>query len=233
MATENAMQTTTIQILESSTAAQYHAIAFNDGLLANNGEEASGILLNKPASGEFATLGVSGEIKYAAGAAITKGAKLTVATSGWFTTANSYDAIVGEAKYTVTSGSIGTGLFSFAGAIYAGSPWVIPVTAAAVITAGCAVDLSDYKVADASDACDGIAMSTAALSGTINVAVGGIATALMGAVTAVAGMTLKATTSGYFVEADSGDMCNAKCITDTASGLTGAVIITHNGYLNL
>jgi len=234
MATGNTIQTTTIEILESSLAAQYHAIAFNDGLLANNGEEASGILLNKPASGEFATLAVSGESKYAAGAAITKGAKLTVATSGWFTTAASNDAIVGEAKYTVTSGSLGTGLFSFAQAQYQGCPWIYPVTAAAVIQiAGAAVDLSDAKVADASDACDGIALTTAALSGTINVAVAGIATGLMGAVTATAGMTLMATTSGYLVEADSGDMCNAKALTAIASGMTGAVVITHAGYLNL
>lgn len=233
MATGNAMQTTTIEILESSTAAQYHAIAFNDGKLANNGEEASGILLNKPASSEFATLAVSGESKYAAGAAITKGAKLTVTTSGWFTTADSDDAIVGEAKYTTTSGSIATGLFSFAQAAYAGCPWVYPITAAAVITAGCAVDLSDFKVADAAEGCDGIALSTAALSGTLNVAVSGIVTGLMGAVTATSGMTLMATTSGYLVEADSGDMCNAKCLTDTASGITGAVVITHAGYLNL
>lgn len=234
MATSNATQTTTIEILESSTAAQYHAIAFNDGLLANNGEEASGILLNKPASGEFATLAVSGESKFAAGAAITKGAKLTVTTSGWFTTAASNDANVGEAKYTVTSGSLGTGLFSFAQATYSGCPWIYPITAAAIIEiAGAAVDLSDNKVADASDGCDGIALTTAALSGTINVAVSGIATGLMGAVTATAGMTLMATTSGYLVEADSGDMCNAKCLTDTASGITGAVVITHAGYLNL
>jgi len=234
MATGNKINTTTIEILESSTAAQYHAIAFNDGLLANTAEEASGILQNVPASGEFATLAVSGESKYAAGAAVTKGDKLTVTTSGWFTGADSDDAIVGEAKYTVTSGSIGTGLFSFAQTVYQGAPWIYPVTVAAKVeTAGVAFDLSDNKVADASDAGDGIILTTAALSGTANIAVAGIVNGCMGGGDSTAGMTLMATTSGYLIEADSGDMCNAKALTVILSGTTGAMVITHAGYLNL
>lgn len=228
------MQLTTLKALEALTAAQYHAIAFDDGLLANNGEEASGILLNKPAVNEFASLAVSGESKYAAGASITKGAKLTITTSGWFTTADSNDAIVGEAKETVTSGSNGVGLFNFSNASYQGAPYVYPVTMAAVVQlTGVALDLSDKKPADASEGCHGIALSTAALSGTIDMQVAGISNIRAGAVTATAGMSLMATTSGYFIEADSGDMCNARALTAIASGQIGAAVLFGNGYLNL
>lgn len=232
MATEGKQFNTTIQALEALTAAQYHAIAFNDGKLANNGEEASGILQNKPASLEHATISYLGESRYAAGAAISAGAKLTVTTSGWFSTADSDDAIVGEAKEAVTSGSIGVGTFSFPTAQYQGDSCVIPVTVAAVVTAGCAFDFSDMKVADAAEGCDGIVISTAALSGTTNIKVNGVGLGIMGGGAATAGMTLAATTSGYFIEADSGDMCNAKALAAISSGSTGLMAFYGTGYIN-
>ncbi|HPA76877.1 MAG TPA: hypothetical protein PK888_13795, partial [Deltaproteobacteria bacterium] len=118
MATENKVLITTLTAGEDLYADgyRYHAIALNDGKLAVNGEEASGILLNKPKSGEHLELGYGGEMIFAAGQALTAGDKVTVTTSGWFMKADSLDPgdiIVGEVKANVTSGSLGTGIFWF------------------------------------------------------------------------------------------------------------------------
>jgi hypothetical protein len=102
----------------SGSGKQYHAIALADGELAANGGEASGILLSKPADTHFAQMGYLGEMKFAAGLAITKDDPLTVTTSGWFTAAASGDYIVGRAKAAVTSGSVGTGFFQFLTPVY-------------------------------------------------------------------------------------------------------------------
>ncbi len=118
MATENKQMVTTIEALEDVSGYQYHAIALDDGLLATTGEEAFGIILNKPKSNENAAVCYIGESKYRAGGAITLGGKLTVASSGWITAGDSGDYIVGECKSTVTSGSIGTGMFNFPTAPY-------------------------------------------------------------------------------------------------------------------
>ena len=120
MATNNKQNTSTVEAKENlnTNAHQYHAVAFDDGKLANNGLEAGGILINKPKSGEHATLVVSGEAKFHAGGAVGAGARVTVATSGWFTAAASGDYIMGRAKTAVTSGSIGTGIFDFAAPTY-------------------------------------------------------------------------------------------------------------------
>lgn len=107
--------TYTIEAGESLTAAQFHAIALDDGKLAANGKEACGILLNKPASGEHASLCIQGTSRYAAGGAVTKGSRLTVGTSGWLTSAESGHYTVGRALTTVTSGSLGLGVFNFTG----------------------------------------------------------------------------------------------------------------------
>ncbi len=115
MATENRHFETTIGAGEDLNSAghRYHAIALDDGKLAANGREAAGILLNKPRSGEALALGYFGEMKFAAGLGLSAGNKLTVATSGWFTKAASGDWVCGRVKATVTSGSLGTGLFNF------------------------------------------------------------------------------------------------------------------------
>lgn len=119
MATENIILKTSFQVLEDQSTLQYQAITLADGLVANNGGEATGILLNKPKSGEFAQVGVIGEMKFRAGIGISASKAITVTTSGYCTAAGSGDYIVGSAKLAVTSGSIGTGLFDFTKAIYA------------------------------------------------------------------------------------------------------------------
>lgn len=99
---------------------QYFAVTCQDGKIANNGEEASGILLSKPKNGEAASVGSIGELPFQAGGAAAANAALTVTTSGYVTAAGSGDFIVGKNGQTaVTSGSMGRGLFNFNNAIYA------------------------------------------------------------------------------------------------------------------
>ena len=119
MATENVRVVSTILAGEDLNSNQiYCAIALDDGQIANNGGEASGILLSKPKNTEGLTLGVAGEMKFRAGDAITAGKGLTVATSGYFTMGGSGDYLIGRSKVAVTSGSLGTGFFDFRCPLY-------------------------------------------------------------------------------------------------------------------
>lgn len=115
MATENVRTLTSITAGEDLRTLRYHAIALDDGKLANNGREALGILVGTPRSGEAAAVAITGEEKFKAGEGLSAGNKLTVATSGWFTKAASGDWLVGVVKAAVTSGSLGTGIFRFPG----------------------------------------------------------------------------------------------------------------------
>ena len=107
------------EALEDLDTQGYTAVTLDDGKVANNGAEASGILLNKPKTGEAVNCGAVGDLPYVAGGAVTKGNKLTVATSGFITVAGSGDHVIGRAILTTTSGSIGRGFFNFASPIYA------------------------------------------------------------------------------------------------------------------
>jgi hypothetical protein len=118
MAYENVHDTLTFEAGEDLSAYQYHAICLDDGELATTGEEAAGVLLNKPASNQHGAYCPQGVSKFKAGEAITKGQKLRVTTSGWFVAGCSGFYIVGEALAAVTSGSIGTGNFFFPTAHY-------------------------------------------------------------------------------------------------------------------
>ena len=119
MAVDNVLLKTTFRALENLDTHQYQAITLADGKVANNGAEATGILINKPKNGEFATCGHFGEMKFRAGATIAADAKLTVTTSGYFVTVGSGYHLVGRSKIAVTSGSVGTGFFDFIKPIYA------------------------------------------------------------------------------------------------------------------
>lgn len=105
---------------EDLSAAQYHAIALDDGKLAANGGEAGGILQNKPQSGDACNIVIIGKSRYRAGGAVAAGKAITVSGSGWMTAAGSGDYIVGRNNETaVTSGSIGQGFFDFSKPQYA------------------------------------------------------------------------------------------------------------------
>jgi len=226
MGTENTRMNTTIQALEDlNSGHQYHAIALVDGKLANSGEEASGILLNKPKSAEFAALGYIGELKFAAGLAISKGSKLTVTTSGWLTTADSNDPIVGEAKAAVTSGSVGTGLFAFPTATDKAMYFPFEVTPTVNVLAGTGYSLDDNKCADNGEECDGVAITALSSGVAGNIAITGVIGVRYADVTS-AGDQLSVTGSGYFSILSSGYYGVGKCLANVASGLVGDALIT-------
>jgi len=236
MATSNVRMNTTIQAAEALTSYQYHAIALDDGCLANNGEEASGILLNKPASGEFITLGYIGEMKFKAGAAVSKGDKVTVTTSGWFITADSNDPILGEAKAAVTSGSIGTGIFSFPTGTDKASMMIASFTPKQDFIAGTAIHLdADMLQADTSQEADAVAIAAATSGTAANFGVFGVMNVRIDpAQVCSLGDSLMVTTSGYFTPADSGYWASAKALANIGSDATGAALFLggHLSYIS-
>lgn len=98
--------------INDGTGTQYKAVTAA-GVIAANATTALGILQNKPKSGEDASLGFAGRSRYVAGAAVAVGARLTVTTSGYMTTAGSGDDFIGRALGAVSSGGIGEGAFNF------------------------------------------------------------------------------------------------------------------------
>jgi len=234
MAGENQYFTSTLQAGEDLTTLQYHAIALDDGKLANNPEEASGILLNKPNTGQHLSLAYVGELKFAAGAAITKGAKLTVTTSGWFTSAGSVDGIVGEIKETVTSGSIATGLFFFPTARYETEFVDRSYTPTIAIIEGVGVALDDGKCADAGREAAGVSLSAISSGIAGNIGLHGVFPIRMDpTLVSSTGNELTVTTSGYFTLLTSGYVGVARALTNVGCNALGAAFFVGGagGYL--
>jgi hypothetical protein len=230
MATSNRFATTTFAVTEdlSANGAKFHAVAFVDGKLANNGQEASGILDDKstPENTQFATLIVRGESKFAAGAAVSAGDSLTVTTSGWFTTADSMQshAVVGEAKYAVTSGSIGTGLFDFSTAIVDLTGIPLAVTAADAIGANMTYAIVDNKLANTPNDLSGVAPAAITSGSTGYIIVGGLVSATF-ADSYGPGQRLMAVTSGYMTAITSGYVGQATALEGATSGTAGTVVL--------
>ncbi len=108
---------TTMAVTEDmdDAADQYLAVTFADGKKANTGKESSGIIQNKPKSGEHGTLCFVGCSKYRAGGAIVAGSNLTVATSGYLVAPTSGHHLIGcNGATACASGAIGEGFFNFA-----------------------------------------------------------------------------------------------------------------------
>ena len=233
MAIENQNTVTTITAGEDLSTHQYKVVAVVDGQRAATPEESTGVLINKPASGEFAALVYQGETKVYAGGAIAVGDKLTVTTGGLVTAAGSEDGVIGESKGTATgSGSLVNALVSFPNATARTQNFVTALSAAgATLLAGVAVALDDQAPANNAEEFAGVAQSAITSGGTGNLVMCGITPALM-ADTTSAGDGLTIATSGYFSIADSGDNVVARCITNTASGAAGLSFVSaHPGYL--
>ncbi len=108
--------------LTPGTGNLFKAVALDDGMHAMNGLEAGGILLYGGKTNENVTLGYLGVMKFAAGAAVIKGKRLSVTTSGYFIEAASGSYVVGRCLDAgVSSGAIGTGAFNFATIAYMGN----------------------------------------------------------------------------------------------------------------
>lgn len=231
MAVSGNYRATTIQITEDLTAALavFHAIAFNDAKLAKNAEEASGILQSKPDNTQFASIGLDGEMKFAAGGALSAGDKITVANSGWFTVAGSDDGIVGEAKYAVTSGSLGTGVFNFAGNSAGQQKGILfDVTPAdgGVLSAGLAYAINDNKVANNGDEHSGCAITAISSGVEGQIMVNGIAIVHADPSDNItAGEKITVATSGYYTAGDSGYWIVGQALEAIGSDSTGEAFI--------
>lgn len=92
----------------------FKAISNDDGLIANNGREAIGLITQLAKSGQGISFDIQGVSKYTAGGAVAVDALLTVAISGYLTTAGSGDYVVGRNWDTAaSSGAVSTGIFDF------------------------------------------------------------------------------------------------------------------------
>lgn len=226
MATENyIIKTTLVAGADYNSAGQYHAFALADGQLAANIEEATGILLNKPKDTEFAEIGYFGEMKFAAGKAISKGAKLVVTGSGWFITANSFENNVGEAKAAVSSGAIGTGFFNFPNVRYSQDMDYMSIGSSnAGLIAGIGVALSDLSPANDGEECAGVAMTAIGSGDAGKLVVGKVNLRIDPAKVASMGDLLRCTTSGYFIPCDSGYFANARALANIGSNAVGSAL---------
>ncbi len=107
MSTENFEFNLTFKAAEDLSARQYQVVTIADNKVANNGQEATGILTSKPKSGEHGTIMLFGIGKARAGGAISANNTITTATSGFITVTASGDYINGRALEAITSGSVG------------------------------------------------------------------------------------------------------------------------------
>jgi hypothetical protein len=209
---------------------QYVAIALDDAKVANNAQEAIGVLQNKPKTGEDIQVTFIGETFFRAGAAIAKGAAVTVTTSGYHITATSGDSVAGQTKASVTSGSVGTMVVGgYAAAQNQADYFTFEVTAADAIPAGRAYAINDNKLANADTECDGIAVTAIASGDTGRIMVGGIVTAATLANSYGPSHRVMATTSGYLTTVVSGFVPNAVVLTGATSGENATVMFFGGG----
>lgn len=98
------------------TSKLYKAVAVA-GTIAEANDAAIGLLQNKPNTGEGAQVRTFGKMKGYAAAAITKGARVKVTTSGYLTAVASGDGACGKALEAANSGDLFTlfGVFGAAG----------------------------------------------------------------------------------------------------------------------
>lgn len=228
MATENKRFMTTIQALEDLDSHQYIGFSLSDGKVANNAGECIGIICNKPKSGENASIAYFGESKFKAGGAISADADITVATSGYFTQADSNDTKVGVAKSAVTSGSVGTGFFNFATPVDRPSAFTYTVDNVDTVGQGYGYALIDNKLSNNDGECSGIAPIAIASGDQGQIVVSGVVTAVIADSYGI-GMELMATTSGYFTTVVSGTLPQARMLTSADSGQQATVMFWGGG----
>lgn len=84
---------------------QYKVIGVG-GTIAASAGRAAGVLLNKPGSGEMASIAYAGRMKGYADAAIAKDVLVTVTTSGFLTTVTSGAPSIGRSLLAANSGDI-------------------------------------------------------------------------------------------------------------------------------
>lgn len=109
MAIENRYETITVTASQDLTGHQYKAVDLSGGVGVSS-LLSVGVLLNKPNTGEHATLAYKGQMKAYAGAAINSGAQVGVTASGFLIT------VTGSAYVGIATASAGSGdIFPFVG----------------------------------------------------------------------------------------------------------------------
>lgn len=96
---------------------QHKAVTIGGTLIAGV-LEAKGLLQTRSDSGDDATMRIFGRARFIAGGTVTRGDRLQVASGGFCTTAASGDTSFGYAETTITSGSVGRGVFNFISPTY-------------------------------------------------------------------------------------------------------------------
>lgn len=91
---------------------QYKAVDIG-GTLAIRTWDSAGLVQTRCDSGEEGSILLQGRSRFVAGGAITRGARVQVTSGGFCTAAASGDLSCGIAEITVTSGSVGRGVFNF------------------------------------------------------------------------------------------------------------------------
>ena len=110
---ENKFETVAIAAAADFRSVGLHKAVVVGGTIAASAA-AIGLLKSKPASGENATVGYKGLMKYLAGGAVTAGVNLTVTTSGFLVSQGSSNgATFGKAIVTAASGDLSYGMFDF------------------------------------------------------------------------------------------------------------------------
>lgn len=101
--------TKTFKAAEDLNSAGHEGIIVTiaDNKVANNGQEATGVLVSKPKNGEHGTIVMMGLVKARAGGAIANNGVFSTTTSGYLKASASGDYINGRAMEAITSGSLG------------------------------------------------------------------------------------------------------------------------------
>lgn len=189
------------------TGAIYKSIALDDGDFAQNGNESFGIITKGGRATEHSTVAYLGVAKYTAGAAINKGASLTVTNSGYMRTADFGDHVVGRnLENSVASGAIGTGAFNFAQPVPFQSD-VLEFTTIDDLSSptilGVAVDVIAGGIAIPANA-NAVLVTNATSGQTARAQPIGVTKVRAGDVVTAGSMIMVAATSGFWIDADSG-----------------------------
>lgn len=210
------------------------------GKIAANGQAAVGLLQFCANSGGGVSVAIGGVCKYVAGATVNSGDALTVTTSGYLQAATSGSYIVGRnLAAQVTSGSVGTGMFSFckptafdSSSGHMSTYQFIAFSAKANLSAagavGKAVSFNAGDFAATSNVANGVLISGTTSGGTCYaISVASKVPVCAGNVVTV-GRSIKVS-SGWFLDADSGDLPVGRAIVASAAGNSGS---TFNASVN-
>lgn len=119
MTTERSFMSTDVKAGADLTGdATMHKAVTVSGTIAADNTTALGFLKSKGSSGQDVRVGWFGEMKCVAGAAITKGAKVSITTSGFTITSPASTNPIGKALETVASGDLVRVIANFANALW-------------------------------------------------------------------------------------------------------------------